>query len=70
MLSNSQIWGSLAGLGMLLGMASGSKAVTAAHTSVHTNQFRQIEQNDGVKIGVTVGGIALIGLELWWFIIY
>ena len=31
-------------------------------------QFRRIEQPLGLKIGVTAGGLALIGLELWWFI--
>lgn len=31
-------------------------------------QFRQIEQPLGVKGIVTAGGLALIGLELWWFL--
>jgi plastocyanin domain-containing protein len=31
-------------------------------------RFQRIEQPLGVKIGVTAGGIALIGLELWWFL--
>lgn len=30
-------------------------------------KFSQIEQPLGLKVGVTLGGIALIGLELWWF---
>ncbi len=27
-----------------------------------------IDQPLGLKVGVTIGGIALIGLELWWFL--
>ncbi|WP_017658805.1 cupredoxin domain-containing protein [Baaleninema simplex] len=34
----------------------------------HENSFRTIEQPLPVKVGVTLGGIALIGLELWWFL--
>ncbi len=68
MLSKSKIWGSLAGLGLLLGVATGANAEMPAQASVQTNQFRRIEQPLGVKAAVTGGGIALIGLELWWFI--
>jgi plastocyanin domain-containing protein len=32
------------------------------------NQFRRIEQPLSLKIGVTIGGLALISLELWWFL--
>ncbi len=69
MLNKSKIWGRLAGLGLLLGVATGAHAVTPAQGSVQTNQFRRIEQPLGVKVGVTAGGIALIGLELWWFLL-
>ncbi len=31
--------------------------------------FRRIEQPLAAKIGVTVGGLSLIGLELWWFLL-
>jgi plastocyanin domain-containing protein len=30
--------------------------------------FRQIEQPLPVKVGVILGGLALIGAELWWFL--
>lgn len=33
-----------------------------------TSQFRRIEQPLGRKIAVTLGGLALIGAELWWFL--
>ncbi len=33
-----------------------------------TADFTAIEQPLGVKVAVTVGGLGLIGLELWWFL--
>ncbi len=69
MLYHRQIWGTLASLGIAIGMASG---VQAAEMSVEhptsTTQFRSIEQPLGLKVGVTIGGLTLIGLELWWFL--
>ena len=32
------------------------------------DRFQSIEQPLPLKIGVTLGGMALIGLELWWFL--
>ncbi|WP_019499978.1 hypothetical protein [Pseudanabaena sp. PCC 6802] len=32
------------------------------------NQFRRIEQPLALKIAVTVGGVALISAQLWWFL--
>ena len=34
-----------------------------------SSQFRSIEQPFELKLAVTVGGLALIGLELWWFLL-
>ncbi|QYO68580.1 hypothetical protein JVX88_20020 [Leptolyngbya sp. 7M] len=34
-----------------------------------TGQFRRIEQPLGNKVAVTLGGLGLIGLELWWFLL-
>lgn len=73
MFSKSKIWGSLAGLGLLLGTASGAAlaqmpAEMPAESS-QTSQFRRIEQPLGLKVGVILGGSALIGLELWWFLL-
>ncbi|MFW6357671.1 MAG: hypothetical protein ACOC0N_00430 [Chroococcales cyanobacterium] len=31
-------------------------------------EFQKIEQPVGVKVAVTLIGLGLIGLELWWFI--
>lgn len=57
-------------LGLLLSIASMApvKAVPP-EKAMPTSQFRQIEQPFEVKLGVTLGGLALIGLELWWFLL-
>ena len=73
MLSKQKIFGSLVGLGFLLGVSSGVAVAQMpvempTHSSEHTTQFRRIEQPLGLKAGVTLGGLALIGLELWWFL--
>lgn len=50
-------------------MATSAQArPSESHTEPSTNHFRQIEQPLPVKVGVTLGGVALIGLELWWFL--
>jgi len=33
-----------------------------------TPQFHRVEQPLGLKLAVTGSGLALIGLELWWFL--
>ncbi|HEY9863706.1 MAG TPA: hypothetical protein V6D21_05955 [Candidatus Obscuribacterales bacterium] len=40
-----------------------------SHTEPANNQLRTIEQPLSAKIAVTAGGLALIGLELWWFLL-
>jgi hypothetical protein len=34
-----------------------------------TGQFQRIEQPLSHRLAVTVGGLGLIGLELWWFLL-
>lgn len=73
MLSKKTILGNFVGLGFLLGFSSGVAVAQMPHempasSSESTTQFRRIEQPLGLKVGVTVGGTALIGLELWWFL--
>jgi plastocyanin domain-containing protein len=65
-------FGTLAGLGFLLGVVSGaiSAEMPAEHStdsSPKNTQFQRIEQPLSNKIAVTLGGLGLIGLELWWF---
>ncbi|MBD1937472.1 cupredoxin domain-containing protein [Microcoleus sp. FACHB-68] len=66
MLNQKLIWGSVAGIGFLL---SGVSGVNAAETHPkQTARFQAIEQPLAAKAGVTLGGLGLIGLELWWFV--
>ena len=67
-------FGTLAGVGFLLGIISGAIAaeMPESHStdSTHkTTQFQRIEQPLSNKIAVTLGGLGLIGLELWWFLL-
>ncbi len=70
MITQKRIWSNLLGLWVLLSVFSGTPAkATSAETRMPTNQFRQIEQPFELKLGITLGGLALIGLELWWFLV-
>ncbi|BAY35471.1 hypothetical protein NIES2107_73830 (plasmid) [Nostoc carneum NIES-2107] len=74
MLNKIALIGSIASLGILLGIASGEAAAQKSHethssATVQTNQFQRIEQPLGSKVAVTLGGLGLIGLELWWFLL-
>lgn len=73
MFSTSKIWASLTGLGLLLSITSGASlaqmSTEPANSSMPTAQLRSVEQPLGLKVGVTLGGVALIGLELWWFLL-
>ena len=61
----TKFWSSIISLGLLLGMMGVQAAEIQATVE---NQFRRIEQPLSLKIGVTIGGLALISLELWWFL--
>lgn len=67
--------GTLAGCGFWLGSVSGALAAETTtngmnqHTAAQSNQFQRIEQPLSNKIIVTLGGLSLIGLELWWFLL-
>jgi len=36
---------------------------------IHADEFPRIEQSLGLKVSVTLGGMVLIGIELWWFLL-
>src|SRR4028118_437332 len=75
MFKQATFFGTLAGLGFLLGAISGAIAteMPAQHTtesqSTESIKFRRIEQPLANTVAVTLGGISLIGLELWWFLL-
>jgi plastocyanin domain-containing protein len=70
MFSRKTLWGSLITLVLLTGTLDVTLAEMPAHSSEQTSQFHYIEQPLGLKIGVAIAGFALIGLELWWFLLY
>jgi plastocyanin domain-containing protein len=60
------IFNFLISLGLLLGTVQIVYAYEKESKS--TNQFRRLEQPLELKIGVTLGGLALIGAEVCWFL--
>ncbi|HEY9849098.1 MAG TPA: cupredoxin domain-containing protein [Leptolyngbyaceae cyanobacterium] len=74
MVNKTAIIGSIASLGVVLGIASGEAVAQISHEThpsktEQTGQFRRLEQPLSNKILVTLGGLGLIGLELWWFLL-
>jgi plastocyanin domain-containing protein len=65
-------WATVVGLGFLIGTISGTMAAESPGIigmSQRSSQFQAIDQPLSNKILVTIGGITLIGLELWWFLV-
>ena len=70
MFSKSKMIGSLAGLGFFLTLTPNvalAEMNMSASTEKQTSQFQKIEQPLGLKLAVALGGLGLIGAELWWF---
>lgn len=74
MINKAIIFNSIAALSILLGITSGRAVAQATHegmphlTEEH-GEFQRIEQPLWAKGAVTAGGLGLIGLELWWFLL-
>ena len=68
MFKKNHIWCSIISLGLLLGVVQIAVAQMSETESEQSSQFRRIEQPLALKIGVTLGGLGLIGTELWWFL--
>jgi plastocyanin domain-containing protein len=66
MLTKKTYWVSLVCL-LLLTSSPASAQMSTSH-SEQISKFHPIEQPLSLKVAVTIGGLALIGLELWWFI--
>lgn len=77
MTNKTAIISGIVSLGLGLGIASGIAVAQTPHDMnerqspdiQQTGQFRRIEQPLGNKVSVTLGGLGLIGLELWWFLL-
>lgn len=74
MFNKTKIYGSLAGLGFFLALTPNStlaqkdlEVEMPASAGEQTSQFQKIEQPTGLKLAVAVGGLGLIGAEVWWF---
>ncbi|MBN3884541.1 MAG: hypothetical protein V7K64_12045 [Nostoc sp.] len=70
MFSKKTLWGSLIAVVLLTSTSGITLAEMPAHSSEQTSQFQRIEQPLGLKVGVAIAGLALIGVELWWFLLY
>jgi len=69
MASKNVIFSNIIGLVVLMFTVSAGPAVSMSSEHSSTNpQFRPIEQPLALKAIVTLGGLGLIGLELWWFL--
>jgi len=69
MVTKSKIVTYLISLGLVFGVTvNPAMANLSEPESPPTGQFSKIEQPLLVKVGVTLGGFALIGAELWWFL--
>ncbi|HEY9693983.1 MAG TPA: cupredoxin domain-containing protein [Oculatellaceae cyanobacterium] len=72
MFKKATFFGTLAGFGFLLGAISGAIAAEThpnEHATTASTGFQRIEQPLRNKVAVTLGGLGLIGLELWWFLL-
>lgn len=67
-LQKAILLGTLAGFGFLLAAISGVLATETGAQQTAT-QFQPIEQPIRNRVVVTLGGLGLIGAELWWFLL-
>ena len=68
MFKKNHIWCSIISLGLLFGAVQIAVAQMSKTESEQSSQFRRIEQPLALKVAVTLGGLGLIGTELWWFL--
>ncbi|MCC0175903.1 cupredoxin domain-containing protein [Waterburya agarophytonicola K14] len=70
MFNKSKMVGSLLGLGFFLALTPNiglAEMEMPASAEKQTSQFQKLEQPLGLKLAVALGGLGLIGAELWWF---
>jgi len=72
MFSKRAVLGFVIGLGGAIALAASptlaSETMTHSPTPAEDADFHRIEQPLPVKLGVTLAGLGLVGLELWWFL--
>jgi plastocyanin domain-containing protein len=61
-----KIWTVIISLALIIGISHGSYAKVEETESTH--KFPRLEQPFTLKLLVTLGGLALIGTEMWWFL--
>ncbi|WP_404785380.1 hypothetical protein [Altericista sp. CCNU0014] len=73
MMNRSAILSGIATLSVLLGETSSRAIAQVSHENMQppgqTEEFQRIDQPLWVKGAVTAGGLGLIGLEVWWFLL-
>lgn len=75
MIKKITMFASIAALSLVLGLMSGDVVAQMQHEDVQQpaieqpGEFQRIDQPLWVKGIVTVGGLGLVGLELWWFLL-
>jgi plastocyanin domain-containing protein len=74
--NKTRIFSNLAGLGLFLGLITNNTLAQTGHeiempasAVEQTSPFQKIEQPLALKLVVIVGGVILIGAELWWFML-
>lgn len=66
----SSLFGISLGAALLLAVLTASETSLAktSHSRTPPGKFQPLEQPLPLKVGLTVAGLGLIGLELWWFL--
>lgn len=67
-MSRNKIWSTIT-VGLLLAIPTANQAAEMPMHNPNLTQFRRIEQPLPLKLAVTLGGLGLISLELWWFLL-
>lgn len=71
-MTQSKLLSGIAAATMMLGVTSGGAIAQMPHEGMdsteQTGDFQRIDQPLWIKGAVTVGGLGLIGVELWWFL--
>lgn len=61
-----KLTGILLSIGLSIGIAFSISAQEMKHDSV--NKFQAIEQPISLRVAIALGGLSLIGAQLWWFL--